>query len=252
MLPLTELRGTIEDLLATVSQTENAGHYEMTETRTRLGEIYDELDPGKAPDLAALIPAEFPGISILTTDTSANLKQYIDPRSEQVAALSILVRQGGNAVLSKQEEAIHSEKGGLIREALKNLDDAAVEVNKPDEARSKLREIINGIETGLAKTMEQDAVQGLDSRLAFVPSFPTTKELRLESRRLSIAVWLIWGAVTVVTGVAALVLTSQGFGSAFDYIKCFLWGLSIQAAGQQLQQLTPSSVTTSLKLPVSK
>jgi hypothetical protein len=251
LLPLAELSESIDDLLSSLDQTEHAGNYHMRCTRERLDRIKRELDP-KTPALSPLIPESLPSVSGLTTDTTAGLKQYIDTRAAQVAALSVLVRQGGSAVLSKQEEATNAGQRDLIRNALKALDKAAEEVNTVDEARSKLRDIINNIETELAGKTEQDIYQGISGSLAFVPSLPTTKELRLETKTLSLGVWMVWGAATVAVGVGALILTNYGFGTALDYLKCFLWGLSIQAVGQQLQQLTPGSVVTSLKIPVSK
>lgn len=249
LLPLSALRDSIGDLLSSLDQTEHAGNCQMTHTRDRLGSIGSELNPARA-ELAPLIPPSFPTISGLTADTTAALKQYIDTRAAQVAALSVLVRQGGSAVLSKQAEAINAGQTGLIPDALKILDEAAEEVNAVDEARSKLRDIINGIETALAGKTEQDVYQGISGSLAFVPSLPTTRELRLETKVLGLGVWIVWGAATVIVGAIALVLTNYGFGTTLDYLKCFLWGLSIQAVGQQLQQVTPGSVVTSLKIPV--
>jgi hypothetical protein len=251
LTPLAELRETTEGLVSRLGETETAGKFEMRLTRGRLAEITDEL-ADNAPGLSALIPPNFPSISGIATDTTASLKQYIDTRAAQIAALSILIRQGGMAILSKVGDAITTGNGDLIHDALQKLDDAAVDVNTVDEARAKLKEIITSIEENLARRVQQDAVQAAGSGAPFVAAFPTTKELRLESMRLSLAVWAIWGVATVIVGVAALILTNHGFGTTLDYIKCFLWGLSIQAVGQQLQQLNPGSVTTSLKITVPK
>lgn len=251
LTPIIELRDSIDGLLSSLDDIDRLGLYEMGQTRARLERIKDELDPNSA-ELSPLIPPEYPSISGLTGDMGASLKQYVDARSAVVSALSVLVEQGGSAILSKRGQATAAGKENLIRSALQALDDAAGQVKTADEAQSKLRDIVNGIETGLVGQTEQDVYQRVIKTLAFAPSLPTTKELRLESRRLSFAVWVIWGGATVLVGVVAMILTNQGFGTALDYIKCFLWGFSIQAVGQQLQQLTPGSVTTSLKIPVSK
>jgi hypothetical protein len=49
-----------------------------------------------------------------------------------------------------------------------------------------------------------------------------------------------------------LVTTNYSFGIGLDYFKCFFWGLGIQIAGQQLQQLTPASVATTLNISMPK
>jgi hypothetical protein len=78
------------------------------------------------------------------------------------------------------------------------------------------------------------------------------QQLRVELQRLSIAMWVVWAFVTWIGGVGLLVMSNYGFGVGLDYIKCFLWGLGVQVAGQQFQQLAPSSVTTAFNVSVPK
>ena len=80
----------------------------------------------------------------------------------------------------------------------------------------------------------------------------TSIEIRSLQSRLALTAWSVWALITVAVGVASLIVGDKGFGTPLDYFKCFFWGLGIQAAGQQLQQLTPQAVATSFKLTLPK
>ena len=56
--------------------------------------------------------------------------------------------------------------------------------------------------------------------------------------------------ITVGVGVAALIMSDPGFGTRLDLLKCLFWGLGVQTAGQQLQQLTPATVRTAFGVSV--
>lgn len=49
LIPLAELRESVQDLLSALHQTEEASGFQMLKTQTRLGEMIDEMDPQKRP-----------------------------------------------------------------------------------------------------------------------------------------------------------------------------------------------------------
>jgi len=63
---------------------------------------------------------------------------------------------------------------------------------------------------------------------------------------LNAGAWAIWAAITTVTGAGTLVFSNIAFGTPLDFVKAFLWGVGVQVAGQQLQQLLPANVSTAL------
>src|ERR1700761_7509971 len=81
---------------------------------------------------------------------------------------------------------------------------------------------------------------------------PTTHEILFELEYVSFLGWLLWAVLTFVLGYAALILNHHGFGTTQDLFKCFLWGIGIQAAGQGLQALNPTSAATSFSLQVGR
>jgi hypothetical protein len=77
----------------------------------------------------------------------------------------------------------------------------------------------------------------------------TTEAIQLQIERISGVVWFAWGALTVATGLAALVLSNPGFGTPIDLLYCFFWGFALPAVGQQL---TPGSAATVLGINIPK
>ena len=67
----------------------------------------------------------------------------------------------------------------------------------------------------------------------------------------NLAVWILWGGASVLSGAIVLILINPAFGTTYDLIVCIAWGMGITAAGAQTGQLAPSNVATSLgvKLP---
>ena len=81
---------------------------------------------------------------------------------------------------------------------------------------------------------------------------PTRAQLLIRVAHIVGAVWFLWAVLTLITGFAALILTNPAFGVPADYVKCFLWGIGVQMAGQQLQQLGPGSISTALGVSIPK
>lgn len=81
---------------------------------------------------------------------------------------------------------------------------------------------------------------------------PSTEQLLWRVAWISGVLWLVWAIITLLVGGLAMIATNPGFGTWIDLLKCFLWGLGVQIAGQQLQNLTPAAVTSSLGVTVPK
>jgi hypothetical protein len=90
-------------------------------------------------------------------------------------------------------------------------------------------------------------VAGLVSRVPGAP--PSTESLLLDISHVNWMAWIVWLVLTIVVGYLVQV-DKPGFGTPIDLITCLLWGFGIPAAGMQLGQLTPTSIATTLKVPV--
>ena len=93
---------------------------------------------------------------------------------------------------------------------------------------------------------------GVGGPVGGAPRRRTASDLAVELENLRGDVWLVWAAVTLALGFTVLILSNPGFGTGLDLMKSFFWGLGVQVAGQQLQQLTPGKVASRFSLPVPK
>ena len=253
LLPLAALNDSIDRLLTDLNGIEQQAGQPMEAVRTRLSSIKGDLDPSN-PNLINLIPSNFPSFPDSGDNTA--YQQYLSVRAQQVGAISVLLQQGVTAVFANQATAIAAGKQAAIATALESLNTAALQVNTPADSKAVIQQVLQTLVAALAAAPAGPHVDGtaLDAQVGMVKgaSLPSTAELQVSLRRLGSMVWIIWAMVTLIAGIAALILTNPGFGTGLDYVKCFFWGLSIQAGGQQLQQLTPGSVSTDFKISVPK
>ena len=144
----------------------------------------------------------------------------------------------------------------MIDAAIQKLDDASESVKTAETATVLVNATIEALNAEIATLPP-----AREPRIASVPDSerdraasrpPTVQQLNVDLRLLGLSMWVVWGLVTWVVGIGALLATNYGFGVGADYIKCFLWGLGVQTAGQQLQQLTPSSVSTAFSVTLPK
>lgn len=73
--------------------------------------------------------------------------------------------------------------------------------------------------------------------------------LQLEMQTISIAVWLIYGLLTALSGFAVLVLNNAGFGVPLDLVFAFFWGFGLPTA---IQSLTSGSAAAALNISIAK
>jgi hypothetical protein len=172
---------------------------------------------------------------------AAAYRTYLSERSDAIAALAIVLGEGLDA-LEKAWKA--SPKHAAILTAASELDALAGVVKAPADATSGIAPILAKMEAAMvaAGAVQRAQPAGPLSRSR------STLEIRAQQTRIALAAWGFLALVTTVAGAAILVINNHGFGTALDYIQCFFWGLGVQTAGQQLQQLTPGGIATSLKL----
>jgi hypothetical protein len=186
-------------------------------------------------------------------DAAAAYKTYLSIRSNQIGAISLVLRQGFPGVLANQQKAVNAAQKAAMQTAIQGLIAIASTSDTPEDAKIKVQQTIQTCLTALQPPEgEQDAVLAMHAGIVQGSTLPSTTDLNVSLRRMNLSVWIIWGVITLMAGVAAVILTNQGFGTPMDYVKCFFWGLSIQAGGQQLQQLSPTAVATDFKISVPK
>jgi hypothetical protein len=187
-------------------------------------------------DRQAMLPPKLP----IDASSTKKLEDHLTKMAKLLAIVDEIVRRGIDPVIRDWNEATPAP----YEKALKDLDALA----DPAKELSLVRE---GVDQARAKLPSEEAtslVQGVRG----APRQRTASELAVELENLRGDVWLVWAVVTVALGFTVLILSNPGFGTGLDMMKSFFWGLGLQVAGQQLQQLTPGKVASRFSLPVPK
>lgn len=166
---------------------------------------------------------------------------YLQERSDRLAQLVYIADHGVEPAVAEWRLYPPTAANDAARDAaLTAMDGFAAD---PTKTIAQLQ-----IDVGTALTTLRAALSGVAAAGAIPAAapLPSTHQLLVMRDSVFLAVWLIWAVVTIAAGFAALVLTNHGFGTCADLVKAFFWGLGMQMAGEQLQQLRPSSVTTAL------
>jgi hypothetical protein len=179
-------------------------------------------------------------------DVEADYQQYLQGISAQELNDAIIVRDGLERVMSLWPQLDRES----ARQALMQLDQLALQADSAtDSIRPKVDALVTGIAPRSQEFTQMLAVAHDNFRGGGGPP-PSIHEITVQLDYVSGVGWIIWALLTFILGCGALILSNHGFGTWQDLLKCFLWGLGIQAAGQGLQALTPSSAATTFSLQI--
>jgi hypothetical protein len=169
----------------------------------------------------------------------AQFEAHLTMQGKLISHLEVIVDWGVEELLRRWDDF-----GTAAATKLRQLDGLAGAERLIDlevaETGSEVKETLTG-ENGVRAAGSGRTVGRRSSRL---------QRLTLSIESLQIGLWILWAAITLFAGWAALIATNAGFGTPRDLATCFFWGLGIQAVGAQLQQLTPGKVAGRLNLPV--
>lgn len=179
-------------------------------------------------------------------DAGTAYQQYLQNMSAQELNDAIIVGDGLQRVLSIWSQL--DERGA--QEALGKLDQLALQADSSTVAmRPQVDALVSGI-SARHKEVAEMLMVAHDNFRAGRQAAPSVHEITVQLDYISGMGWTIWASLTFLFGCAALILSNHGFGTWQDLFKCFLWGLGIQAAGQGLQALAPSSAVNTFSLQV--
>lgn len=206
--------------------------------------ITDMSSSALARYVGSWIPAPF---GAADPAIAAAYATYLQEKSDRLEQLAYIVDHGVKPATDEWKQYPQTPAtDAALAAALTAMDGFAAD---PTRSIQQLR-----TDVGSALTTLRNALAGAAGRAVAGPAaapLPSSQQLLVMRDSVHLAVWLVWAVVTIVAGYAALILTNYGFGTGADLVKAFFWGLGMQMAGEQLQQLRPSSVTTALgiKLP---
>lgn len=221
LLPATRMR----DLLDGERKRLTIDAAATVNTRKWIDDIDTNLKPKKLRD-EGFIPGWLPAaIGAGNVDTQ-RYTTYLQTQGDAIANITYLIERGFLLVGTYTSDPL------ITKTAFKDLDTLAAV--RPADLQAKTDAII-----GKLKTNAKAAGVGAKKTTTL------THHVQLRLDLVNATAWLFFAIVATLVGYLAAV-NGAGFGMMADYLKAFLWGLGLQTAGTQLQQLTPSSVASSI------
>jgi len=227
-------------MLREVASIEELNQLRLSGFEGQLHTIIDDLSP-QMLEQRHLVPSAVANPFSTQANNSTEFASYVSERTTRLGGLAVLLRDGILFALTFGEPSANA----TVDAAVQSIDTLVPSIDTPSAASAALTPI-------------RSSLRRVPSAIPSIPSggvrhgITSTADLRIELRRLYGWAWGIWGIITVALGVVAVILTNDGFGTPFDLAKCFFWGLGIQVIGQQLQQLSPSTITSSVGISVPK
>jgi hypothetical protein len=183
-------------------------------------------------------------------DTSAALKEFLTEQAGRVAGIGVVVHDGLERLWREWADGAGTAEPGVkaaLLAALARLDKEGAEVGGDGDARTLVKDVLASFGAARAKAIAADV-----GPLAAPPEPPRMQELTWEIGRLHTRSWLLWGALTVLTGAWTLVFANAGFGTVFDLLFCLFWGFGLPTTLEKLQQVTPAAIATSAGVTLPK
>lgn len=240
LLPATRLRDEVRRLQKEVADAAALAEARLPQTESRLERLLRDLEED---DLEArgYVPGRFAAAVPPAQDVSADYREFLEKTAGEVTVVSLVMVRGIRPVAEKWPLHRRPE----IKRTLEALDAVGGQAENVDRAGGEVKRIVDPLARELGESRPEAAAdRPVDE--------PTVQEVRVALQQTNASLWLAWALATWVAGIVALVATNYAFGAGLDYYKCFLWGLGIQAAGNQLQQLTPASVASAFSISLPK
>lgn len=239
LVPFTAARKRIEVLLARLDKARTEAGVDLSRLRTEYEQLTERLSELEL-DQARLLPSPLPlPWKTEQADAKAALKEWDDA----IGGFHVLVRDGVEVLMVHWRDAVTDEARKRVVKALKHLDapgGAATEV----KANALIAEAL-----AMLAPPQPDAQSALRSPAPATSTTPAKSLLQrvtTEIKSLTLSVWIAYGLLVSVGGIAVLIIANPGFGTLLDFIYCLFWGFGLPVALDKLQQLSPSGMSTTL------
>jgi hypothetical protein len=242
--PVTLLKESITNLMDEIKGAKKIHGVDLKLTTANLISIKDSLEINK---LDSLLPPKVPRVIGGGVDTSTNLKEYLNNKSQLVDCLTVVICDGMRKLWNAWEDRRDPKVESEIKNALNALDAVGGNVGTVVTTRS---DAIQKVNTVLQAYQAATTSGGI--KLAPPPTqVPETTMLQVswQIARISWLMWLVWGILTFIVGVAVLIVTNPGFGTSLDLIFCLLWGFGLPIGIDKLQQTGPGGIAATIGIP---
>jgi hypothetical protein len=178
---------------------------------------------------------------------AAGFKAYMEAKNLRIQLLSVVVKEGLSPAASKDKGNLTSMQQDLIVNAMKSVDaiGAILPAPSPDQARQSIQGILTGLQNALFPPAPGAAL--VAGGIGSSPTEIQTLQIQMES--VGKGIWLVYGALTALSGLAVLILGNPGFGVPIDFIFAFFWGFGLPTT---VGALTPAATLSALNIAISK
>ena len=243
LMPATLMRSQLAALKEALDQLKDAYRDVPADVRASIKTLIDELSDATL-DSRQFLPPAFPNPFGFTVD-AAGYKAYLEARNPKVQLLSILVKEGVVPAAAEDNGTLSTTRQDLVKTAIRNID--AISNTSPapsaDEARRQVKLIVATLHSALS------GVALAQADLVPAAASSSFESLQLEIQSISKGIWVLYGILTALSGLAVLILNNPGYGVPLDYVFAFFWGFGLPMA---IQSLAPGSAATALNISVAK
>lgn len=194
-------------------------------------------------DAHHFLPPKFPTPNGYTAD-AAGYKAFLEAKNPTIVLLSYLVKEGIVRAAAEDNGSLAPTQQSLVETAIKNI--AALST----KAQPNLDQTFQFVQSLLASL--HTAIFPLAPAAAPVPTAGSRNEfetLQLQIQSISKGIWLVYGLLTALSGLAVLVLNNPGFGIPLDFIFVFFWGFGLPTT---VGALAPGSASSALNISIAK
>jgi hypothetical protein len=192
-------------------------------------------------DQNQFIAPRFPNPFGATTN-SVGYKTYLEERNPKIQLLSLL-KDGIERAAAADDGTLTAVQKGFVKTAIQQIDQISQASPQPSlvDAGNLVEGIIGKMKTAI--TGVTPAPQNL------TPAAREFEVVQLQIQAISKWIWLIYGGLTALSGLAVLILNNPGFGIPLDFIFAFFWGFGLPTT---IAALAPGSVATALNVSVAR
>jgi len=248
LVPVALMRTQLSALAETLSQLKPEVYRKdptnlNEEIKTLLGELSDNVLDGQK-----FLPPRVPNPFGFTVNAEG-FKAYLEARNSKVHLFSILVNDGVVAAVNEDNGSLTDQQQAVVKAAIKNID--AIVNTTPAPSADQALQNVRGIVARLHDTLFPPTPNVIAPQDAFVPAAarPGFEALQLEIQTISKAIWVLYGILTAVSGLAFLILNNPGYGVPLDYVIALFWGFGLPT---MVQSLTPGSAASALNISIAK
>ncbi len=180
------------------------------------------------------------------TVNSVGYKTYLAERNPKIQLLSLLVNDGLKRADALDNGALTPAQKDFVKDAVRQIDQISQASPQPTlvQAGDQVNPIIATLKNKIAGTPE-----AAPEAAGPVPAAREFEIVQLEIQAISKWIWLVYGGLTALSGLAVLILNNPGFGIPIDFVFAFFWGFGLPTT---IAALAPGSVASALNISVAR